>query len=48
MMQLAIILGATMFWIGVNRICAKLEDIETALLMQSMELMKIRHGTDIE
>ena len=41
MMQLAIILGAT-------RICEKLEDIETALLMQSMELKLIRQGTELE
>ena len=47
-MKIAIILVATMLWIGINRICDKLEDIETALLMQSMELMKIRQGTDIE
>lgn len=47
-MQIAIILVATLFWIGVNRICEKLEDIETALLMQSMELMKIRQGTELE
>ena len=48
MMQLVIILSVTMFWIGVNRICAKLEDIETALLMQSMELKLIRQGTELE
>ena len=47
-MNIAIILFATLLWIGINRICDKLEDIETALLMQNMELMKIRQGTDME
>lgn len=47
-MQLVVIIGAIMFWIGVNRICEKLENIETALLMQSMELKMIRQGTELE
>lgn len=47
-MQIVILLCVTMFWIGVNRICTKLEDIETALLMQSMELKMIREGTELK
>ena len=45
-MELIILLAITLVWIGVNKICSRLENIETALLIQSMEL-KNNKKTDI-
>ena len=45
-MYLYVGLCLVIFIISIDKICDKLENIETALLMQNMELKKIREGNE--